>query len=169
MTVMSTGWAEAWRALSLATTHQTQSQLFSTIWFGITKSKIFPLISLRGTVPDHPNCMDDSQALAPWIYVSGLKKTPHGTWSCPSDGDFRIWVRGKSSRWRSGRLPGPERTDQVFTLLLNMTPFLLLFLSFSLPLTRKEKAPLCNPPYIAKERSLSTECIIRISSPSGTI
>ena len=50
-----------------------------------------------------------------------------------------------------------------------MTPFLFLFLSFSLPLTRKDKAPLCNPPYIAKERNLSAECIIRISSPSITI
>ena len=50
-----------------------------------------------------------------------------------------------------------------------MTPFLLLFLSFSLPLSRKDKAPLCSPLYIAKERNLSAECIIRISSPSITI
>ena len=32
-----------------------------------------------------------------------------------------------------------------------MTPFLLLFLSFSLPLTRKEKAPLCSPHTLLKK------------------
>lgn len=89
MIVMSIDWAEGWKALSLAVTHQTGVPvIFHPGWLPLGQR--LPLTSLEGTVPVVPTTQMAVwlQGLEPWMHISRLKKTPPDTWCCTNVGDL---------------------------------------------------------------------------------